>query len=109
MYSGRDIPSTSKLVKWRWSADEGFGAHKGGRGRTYILEAKELVAAVAAQRAGVDQQLLERGGFWGVGILLDRRGAGCWAGWGLAGERQYQPLRARGAIGPAEQDSQRWT
>jgi hypothetical protein len=28
--------------------------------RTYILEAEELVAAVAAQRAGVEEQLLER-------------------------------------------------
>lgn len=50
--------------------------------RTYILEAEELVAAVAAQRAGVEEQLLERRDLGRVGVLLDGYAAGRWAqGW----------------------------
>lgn len=59
--------------------------------RTYILEAEELVAAVAAQRSGVRQQLLQRRRLRRVGVLLCNRVASCWAGRGLQ-RRQYVPL-----------------
>ena len=60
--------------------------------RTHVLKAKELVAAVAAQRSGIRQQLLQRRRLGRVGVLLYDRVASCWAGWGLQ-RRQYVPLR----------------
>lgn len=61
--------------------------------RTHVLEAEELVAAVAAQRAGIRQQLLQRCWLGRVGVLLCNRVASRWAGRGLQ-RRQYVPLRA---------------
>jgi hypothetical protein len=61
--------------------------------RTHILESEELVAAVAAQRSGVRQQLLQRRRLGRVGVLLRNRVASCWAGWGLQ-QRQCLPLYA---------------
>jgi hypothetical protein len=58
--------------------------------RTHVLEAKELVAAIGAQRAGIRQQLLQRRGLERVGVLLRDRVARGWAGRGLQ-RRQYVP------------------
>lgn len=55
------------------------------RSRTYVLEAKKLVAAVAAQRPRVDEQLLQRSDFRRIGVLLDGRDASYWADGGLRG------------------------
>lgn len=66
--------------------------------RTYVLEAKELVAAVVAQRPGVGQQLLERRRLWRIGVLLRNGVARCWTGRGLQ-RRQCMPLCTSDASG----------
>jgi len=57
----------------------------------YIFKSKELVAAVAARRTGVGEQLLQRRRLWGIGVLLRGRRARRWAGRTLS-VCQYQPL-----------------
>jgi folate-binding Fe-S cluster repair protein YgfZ len=49
------------------------------RRRTYILKAEELVAAVAAQRASVEEQLLEGRDVGRVGVFSDGYATGRWA------------------------------
>lgn len=75
-------------------------------GRTHVLKAEELVAAVGAQRPGVGQQLLQRRWLGRVGVLLRDRVASGWAGRGLQ-RRQYEPLR--GGRGGPQRHSQRPT
>jgi hypothetical protein len=75
------IPCASKLQARACQRGGSQATSEGGR--THILKAEELVAAVAAQRPGVGQQLLQRGGLGRVGVLLRDRVARCWAGRGL--------------------------